>query len=82
MSCRTVIASLWAVDDAATQQLMSRFYEGLWDRKGPLGKVEALRRAQLEMLRAGPPRNVERPPPAGPAPPYYWAAFVLSGDWR
>src|SRR5205823_5926548 len=69
---RTVVASLWAVDDAATQQLMSRFYEGLWDRKDPAAKIEALRRAQLEMIKAGAPRNVVRPPPAGPAPPYYW----------
>ena len=42
---RTVVASLWAVDDAATQQLMARFYDRLWDRKDPLGKVEALRQA-------------------------------------
>jgi CHAT domain-containing protein/Tfp pilus assembly protein PilF len=45
---RTVIASLWKVDDAATQALMAEFYRNLWERKLP--RLEALRRAQLAML--------------------------------
>jgi CHAT domain-containing protein len=79
---RTAVASLWAVQDGKTQELMSRFYEGLWDATNPLGKAEALRRAQLALLREG-YRAVPRDEPGrGPTPPYYWAAFVLSGDWR
>jgi CHAT domain-containing protein/Flp pilus assembly protein TadD len=46
---RSVIASLWKVDDRATQILMERFYANLW-QKG-MSKVDALREAQLWMLR-------------------------------
>jgi CHAT domain-containing protein len=60
----TVIASLWNVNDQATALLMERLYTHL--REG-LGKAEALRQAQLEVMEAHPD-------------PYYWAGFVLSGD--
>ncbi len=60
----SVIASLWSVDDAATAQLMERFYIHLRAR---MGKAEALRQAQLDI-------QAEYPHP------YYWAGFVLSGD--
>jgi CHAT domain-containing protein len=45
---RSVVASLWKIDDAATLALMAEFYRNLWERKLP--KLEALRRAQLAML--------------------------------
>ena len=94
---RTTIASLWKVDDAATQALMTEFYTNLWKKR--LGKLESLRQAQLTMMRdyepkAGAVRGTTRPlkPVASPEerskeresrlPPYYWAAFVLNGDWR
>jgi CHAT domain-containing protein len=65
----TVVASLWAVDDEATGALMVRFYTHLQEGKG---KAEALQAAQADI----------RSDPAHPqwAHPYYWAAFVLSGD--
>lgn len=44
----TVIASLWKVDDAATQTLMVEFYRNMLEKKQ--GKLEALRNAQLDML--------------------------------
>src|SRR5262245_4115406 len=44
---RSTVTSLWQVDDRATRELMERFYAGLWDRTKPLGKLEALRQAQL-----------------------------------
>jgi len=89
--CRSVVASLWAVDDRATQALMGRFYGNLWANPGqPPGKLEALREAQLWLLHEG-AENLGRlrgglvrpdPEPRGTLPPSYWAAFVLSGDWR
>ncbi len=47
--CRSVVSSLWSVDDAATAVLMERFYLHLWQKK--LSKAEALRLAQLEVMR-------------------------------
>lgn len=63
----TLVASLWRVDDAGTQALMEQFY-------GNLGRgqnvAQALRHAQLSMLRGD------------LAHPWYWAGFVVVGDWR
>jgi len=64
---RTVVASLWRVDDTVTQRLMHKFYEGLWIEGRGVG--DALRRAKLSLL-------------SEQNDPYYWAAFTLSGDWR
>jgi CHAT domain-containing protein len=64
---RSVLASLWAVGDRPTAELMRRFYGGL--RQG-MAKDEALRAAQLELLRD----------PAT-AHPSSWAGFVLMGDY-
>ncbi|MBY0232727.1 MAG: CHAT domain-containing protein [Gemmataceae bacterium] len=64
---RTVVASLWKVDDEATKALMERFYSDLWKKR--MGKLEALAEAQRWMLKEG-------------RKPSEWAAFVLSGDWR
>ncbi len=49
---KTTMASLWQVPDRATQALMSRFYENLWQRRMP--KLEALRDAQLWLIREAP----------------------------
>jgi hypothetical protein len=85
----TVIAALWRVDAAANRELLARFYDNLWN-KG-FGKVQALREAQLWMLRErGYDGVLSRLAPAGLVtqerpqrlPPYLWAGFVLSGDWR
>lgn len=66
---RRVVASLWQVNDNATAELMKRFYQGmLVDRLTP---AAALRRAQRQL--AAMPRW---------ASPYYWAPFVLQGDWQ
>jgi CHAT domain-containing protein len=82
---RTVIASLWSVDDAATRDLMERFYDNLWSQD--MGKLRALREAQLWMLRERGPRGLKEfegdtKSTTNRLPPFYWAAFILSGDWR
>jgi CHAT domain-containing protein/tetratricopeptide (TPR) repeat protein len=66
---RGVIASLWQVDDVATSELMKRFYRGLLHER--LTPAAALRAAQLEMRRQ--PQW---------SSPFFWAGFVLQGDWR
>jgi CHAT domain-containing protein len=84
---RTVVASLWEVDDRATQALMSEFYRAAWDTKTIISRAEALRRAQLSILKEGKRRGLAKkgkklPKGETRLPPLYWAAFVLSGDWR
>ncbi len=74
--CRSVVASLFPSDDAATRVLMGRFHHHLWVKKLP--KAEALRQAQLDILRD--PAVVKKG--AKSAPPAWWAAWQLSGDWR
>ena len=67
--CRTVVASLWKVDDAATAALMTRFYDHLWGEK--LSPIESLRKAQLDMLEGRTPvgsagRSIGPPEAADP----------------
>ena len=65
---------------------MTDFYKNLWDSEKHYSRLEALRQAQLKMLREGANRGLEiadKPPDADKRMPlFYWAAFELSGDWR
>ncbi|NEQ98663.1 MAG: CHAT domain-containing protein [Cyanothece sp. SIO2G6] len=63
------LMSLWQVSDFGTQSLMARYYENL---TAGMGRSEALREVQLEMIEQG----------GQYSHPYYWAAFILAGDWR
>ncbi len=65
-----VVASLWKVDDKATAELMKRFYQGMLGSRR-LAPAAALRAAQIEVSRQ---KQWQAP--------YYWAAFVLQGEWR
>lgn len=63
---KSIMTSLWGVNDKSTQQIMTYFYENL---KVKHSKDEALQLAKLEYL-----ENTERPNP------FFWAAFVPIGD--
>ena len=66
---RRLVVSLWNVNDKATAMLMQRLYTGmLRNNKTP---AAALRAAQIEMLRSAQWQS-----------PYYWAPFVMQGEWR
>jgi tetratricopeptide (TPR) repeat protein len=83
---RTTVASLWSVDDKTTQLLMAEFYRVAWDTESSVSRAEALRRAQLSILNEGKrglgKKGEKLPKGETRLPPLYWAAFVLSGDWR
>ncbi len=64
-----VTASLWRVDDRATAELMKRYYQAMLKEK--MLPASALRLAQLSLM-----KDVRW------SAPYYWAAFVLQGEWR
>lgn len=63
------LMSLWQVSDFGTQSLMAQYYENL---AAGMGRSEALRAAQLEMIEESEEYSH----------PFYWAAFILTGDWR
>ncbi|HLM56703.1 MAG TPA: CHAT domain-containing protein [Pyrinomonadaceae bacterium] len=91
---KAVVASLWPVADASTRRLMQEFYR-LRDEQSGLPKSEALRQAQLSLLRGAPEASgdaarrglsADATAPAGGkssfAHPYFWAPFILIGNWR
>ncbi|WP_228061811.1 CHAT domain-containing protein [[Phormidium] sp. LEGE 05292] len=65
---RSTLASLWSLDDESGAQFIGQFYRALSDRN--LSKAEALRQAQLSLLRDPNFRH-----------PRYWAPYVLVGNW-
>ncbi|MGG6264528.1 CHAT domain-containing protein [Leptolyngbya sp. AN03gr2] len=66
---RSTIATLWSVQDNSTAILMSQLYEEL--RQPGTTLAEALRRAQLKLLRS---QDYQQP--------FYWSPFVLVGNWQ
>jgi len=69
---RSTLATLWQVEDASTADLMIRFYQEL-KNDSKLTKAAALQRAQIYLLREHSNSNYRLP--------YYWAPFVLVGNW-
>ena len=65
---KSVVASLWKVDDRATAHLMTRFYESLLQQGMTTGA--ALRAAKLKTMKEKQWRA-----------PYFWAGFVLQGEY-
>ena len=70
---RTVIMSLWSVDDDATRVWMRALYEGRLQKH--LNTADAMQQASLSVLRARRARGES-------THPFYWAGFVAAGDWR
>ncbi len=70
---KAVIASLWPVADTSTSRLMQEFYR-LRESTPGMTKLEALREAQLELLRG-------KAESASYSHPFYWAPFFLMGNW-
>src|SRR5262245_32760261 len=64
-----VVASLWQVDDQATAELMKHFYQEMLREK--MRPAAALRAAQIEMSKC-----------SRWSPPYFWAGFIIQGEWK
>jgi CHAT domain-containing protein len=67
---RSTLATLWSVQDQSTSLLMTKFYQKLIQTNTSITKAEALRQAQLVLVHSKEYRH-----------PFYWAPFVLVGNW-
>jgi len=65
---KSVLGTLWPVEDTAARKVMEKFYVGI--TASHLSKAEALRQAQLELIRS---KEFVHP--------FFWAPFVLIGNW-
>ncbi|MBK1867829.1 CHAT domain-containing protein [Aestuariivirga sp. YIM B02566] len=89
-----VMSTLWQIADESTAKLMADFYEGLINQN--LDKARALRQAQLDLIQGAKPEpqvaqasramtaledTEETVSEVPTAHPYYWAAFILMGNW-
>ena len=69
VGAKTVMSSLWKVEDKATLELMKNFYQSLANENTTPSK--ALQQAQIKMWESGRYKS-----------PFYWAAFTVQGDFR
>lgn len=65
---RSVLATLWSVNDVSTQELITEFYKQLVN--GQASKAKTLQKAQLSLIET---ENYKDP--------YFWAPFILIGNW-
>ncbi len=91
---KSILSTLWPVNDSSTGRLMSDFYQRWVGSGDKVTKAEALRDAQLDLLlgkkaeaSAGTSRGLaaedaNAPSPSSYAHPFYWAPFVLMGNWK
>jgi CHAT domain-containing protein len=70
---RSVVMSLWPVDDGSTADWMIALYRERLQRHA--STIDAVRAADLAVI-------AQRRAAGLDAAPYYWAAFVAAGDWR
>jgi CHAT domain-containing protein len=76
-----VLVTLWNVSDRSTSRLMSDFYT-LLTRRSDTTKSDALQQAQMAMLRGSTAAQSEARVTSVYAHPYYWAPFVLIGNYQ
>jgi CHAT domain-containing protein len=73
--CPSSVVSQWKIEAASTTELMIEFHRGLKlksdNPRSELTKADALRYAQLKLLRSAAYRH-----------PFYWAGFIITGDAR
>ena len=67
VGARSTLSTLWRADDRANTQLTTAFYQGI---SAGLTKAQALQQAQQALLAVN-----------GYPAPYYWAPYVLVGNW-
>jgi CHAT domain-containing protein len=87
---KSVMASLWQVNDGSTSQLMQNFYSNLANNANDtqITKAAALRQAQLKFLQSNDSGTnltqrgitAAQPVKSNLSHPYYWAPFVLIGN--
>ena len=74
---RSVLGSLWIVNDASTAELMKQFYQQLLQsNSSQLKKAEALRQVQIKFIKGDIETNSEEY-----KKPYYWSPFIIVGNW-
>lgn len=93
---KAVVATLWPVEDTSVGLLMATFYK-LWITSPQLTKAEALQKAQLTLLRGAPAsgaktngnskanlpaKSSQQSPGSRYSNPFYWAPFILIGNWK
>jgi CHAT domain-containing protein len=76
---RGVVATLWPVADESTALLMQRFYRLREEEQ--LTKAEALRQARLVLIRGATAPKAQPAPSVDYSHPYFWASFILMGNW-
>ncbi|NET80032.1 CHAT domain-containing protein [Okeania hirsuta] len=73
---RSVLGSLWNVNDGSTAELMKQFYQELLQSgSSQLRKAEALRQVQMKFIKGEIELNADYDKP------YYWSSFILVGNW-
>ncbi|MEM7016170.1 MAG: CHAT domain-containing protein [Pseudomonadota bacterium] len=72
---RSVLATLWSVDDEGTSVFMQQLYQTRLDNA--VSKARALQQVQQQFIQA----STSDKYPKYYAKPYYWAPFILMGNW-
>lgn len=73
---RSVMATLWSLADESPKVLLKDFYGIYQKQSGTVSKAEALRRAQLNLLKNSSQNSNDL------RHPFYWSSFILLGQWK